>query len=107
MAKLARIIQLQVKKELGLYLTVGIGDNPAMAKMALDITAKHDFNLIGEWHFETIPQYLWPIQELDEVWSIGGRTAKKLKRLGILSMRDLALFDCSYARFTDRFFSAL
>lgn len=93
MAKLARIIQLQVKKELGLYLTVGIGDNPAMAKMALDITAKHDFNLIGEWHFETIPQYLWPIQELDEVWSIGGRTAKKLKRLGILSMRDLALFD--------------
>ena len=93
LAKLARIIQLQVKNELGLYITVGIGDNPAMAKMALDLTAKHAFSLIGEWHFETIPDVLWPIKQLDDVWSIGSRTAKKLRRLGILSMQDLALFD--------------
>lgn len=93
LAKLARIIQLEVKKELGLYLTVGIGDNPAMAKMALDLTAKHAFSLIGEWHFETIPDVLWPIKQLNGVWSIGSRTAKKLRRLGIMSMQDLALFD--------------
>ena len=93
LTKLARIIQLQVKKELGLYLTVGIGDNPAMAKMALDLTAKHAFSLIGEWHFETISDVLWPIKQLDDVWSIGSRTAKKLRRLGILSMQDLAFFD--------------
>lgn len=47
LTKLARVIQLQVKQELGLYLTVGIGDNPAMAKMALDLTAKYAFSLIG------------------------------------------------------------
>lgn len=96
--KLARIIQLKVKQTLGLYLTVGIGDTPVMAKLALDIQAKHDFNLIGEWHFETIPEHLWSITKLDDVWSIGKRTAKSLMRLGILSMRDLALADPYYLK---------
>ncbi|TYC50509.1 excinuclease ABC subunit A [Weissella muntiaci] len=90
MHKLARIIQLHVKRELGLYLTVGIGDTAAMAKMALDIESKHNHSLIGEWSFETIPDKLWPIEDLDEVWSIGRRTAKKLRQLGILSMGELA-----------------
>ncbi|TYC47890.1 excinuclease ABC subunit A [Weissella muntiaci] len=90
MHKLARIIQLHVKRELGLYLTVGIGDTAAMAKMALDIESKHNHSLIGEWSFETIPDKLWPIEDLDEVWSIGRRTAKKLRQFGILSMGDLA-----------------
>ncbi|MHC3983235.1 hypothetical protein WDV13_06030 [Weissella cibaria] len=93
LAKLARIIQLQVKKELGLYLTVGIGDNPAIAKMALDLTANHAFSLIGEWHFETIPDVLWPIKQPSDVWSIGCRTGKKFRRLDRFSMQDLALFD--------------
>ena len=48
MHKLAGIIQLHVKRELGLYLTVGIGDTAAMVKMALDIESKHNHSLIGE-----------------------------------------------------------
>ena len=80
-----------MKQALGLYLTVGIGDNPVMAKLALNIQAKHDFNLIGELHFETIPKHLWSITKLDDVWSIGKRTANSLMGLGIISMRDLAL----------------
>lgn len=96
--KLARIIQLKVKKELGLYLTVGIGDTIAMAKVALDIQAKHDFDLIGEWHFESLPEHLWPITKLDEIWSIGRKTAKKLNRLGIFSMYDLAMTNPYYLK---------
>ena len=90
---MARLIQETVHDATGIYLTVGIGDNPAMAKMALDISAKHNKDLIGEWHYETIPEHLWPITKLDDVWSIGSRTAKTLRRLGILSMRDLAAFN--------------
>ncbi|WP_419153706.1 Y-family DNA polymerase [Weissella viridescens] len=90
MPKLARIIQLEVKQKLGLYLTVGIGDNPTMAKLALDLEAKHNHSLIGEWHYETVPQKLWPINELSKVWSIGKRTAKTLNRMGIVTMGDLA-----------------
>lgn len=93
--KLTRIIQLKVKQALGLYLMV---DTTVMAKLALGIQAKHDFNLIGEWHFETIPKHLWSITKLDDVWSIGKRTAKSLIRLGILSMRDLALANPYYLK---------
>jgi DNA polymerase V len=93
MAKLARIIQLEVKNRLGLYLTVGIGDNPVQAKMALDISAKHAHSLIGEWHFETIPETLWQVDDISEVWSIGSSTARRLAKLRVHSMYDLAHID--------------
>lgn len=90
LSKLARLIQLEVRERLGFYLTVGIGDNPAMAKMALDITAKHNHSLIGEWHYEEIPDVLWPVTDFGDVWSIGNKTAFKLQNMGIHSMYDLA-----------------
>lgn len=98
MKRLARIIQLHVKRELGLYLTVGIGDTIAMAKMALDIESKHNHSLIGEWTFENLPSKLWPIQDIDEVWSIGRRTANTLKKLGVVSMGDLARMNSYYLK---------
>ncbi len=52
--KLARIIQITVRKELGLYLTVGIGQNPVRAKLALDLEAKKAKGLIGEWTYADI-----------------------------------------------------
>lgn len=91
--EVARKIQLDVKKELGLYVTVGIGDNPLLAKYALDIQAKHDFSLIGEWHYEDVPDKLWPITDLTSLCFIGKRTAKHLNDLGIHSMYDLAHSD--------------
>lgn len=90
MAKLARIIQLRVRDAVGVYLMVGIGDSPAMAKMALDITAKKAKTFIGEWSFETIPDFLWPVTDFDKVWSIGSKTAEKLQAWGITSMGELA-----------------
>lgn len=93
MPKLARIIQLEVKHKLGIYLTVGIGDNPVMAKLALDLEAKHNHSLISQWDYDSMPQKLWPITNLSDVWSIGQRTAKTLNKLGIYSMRDLAFYN--------------
>lgn len=90
MAKLARIIQLRVRDAVGVYLMVGIGDSPAMAKMALDITAKKAKTFIGEWSFEKIPDFLWPVTDFDKVWSIGSKTAEKLQAWGITSMGELA-----------------
>ncbi|SPS03630.1 Y-family DNA polymerase [Latilactobacillus sakei] len=83
-------IQLTVKKETGIYLTVGIGDNPLLAKLALDLEAKYNHSLIAEWHYEDVPDKLWPVTDLARVWSIGQRTATKLNQLQIHSMGDLA-----------------
>lgn len=83
-------IQKQVHDETGIYLTVGIGDTPVLAKLALDIEAKHAKSLTGVWHFEDVPNKLWPVTKLTDIWSIGTRTAQKLDLMGITSMYDLA-----------------
>lgn len=86
----ARQIQERVRKETGIYLTIGIGDSPVLAKIALDIEAKHSPSLIGNWHYEDVPQKLWSITKLDDVWSIGARTAKKLNAMNIYKIGDIA-----------------
>lgn len=92
-AEVARKIQIAVKNETGLYTTVGIGDNPTQAKIALDTQAKKAKSLIGELSQESIPDKLWPIDQLDSIWSIGKRTALKLETMGIHSMYELAHSD--------------
>lgn len=38
--ELARMIQIDVYQHTGIYTTVGIGDNPLLAKFALDLESK-------------------------------------------------------------------
>ena len=83
---MARQIQVRIRHELGLYTTVGIGENPTQAKLALDLQAKHDHELIGRLTYADFPEHIWPITDLTKVWSIGHRTAAHLNRLGIHSM---------------------
>ena len=88
--EVARLIQTTIRQKLGLYTTVGIGDNPLQAKLALDNYAKHNHDLIGEIHYETVPDMIWSIDELTDVWGIGPRMAKRLNRLKIHNMYELA-----------------
>lgn len=88
--EVARLIQEKVRTELGLYTTVGVGQNPLQAKLALDLLAKHNKSLIGSLSYDTFRANIWPITELTEVWSIGKRTEAHLNRIGIFSMSDLA-----------------
>ncbi|ASZ34979.1 excinuclease ABC subunit A (plasmid) [Lactiplantibacillus plantarum] len=88
--EVARLIQKTIRQQLGLYTTVGIGDNPVQAKLALDHYAKHNHELIGEIHYETVPDKIWSITELTDVWGIGPRMAKRLNRLQIHNMYELA-----------------
>lgn len=86
----ARRIQKTIRNRLGLYTTVGIGDNPVQAKLALDNYAKHNRDLIGEIHYETVPETVWVIKNLTDIWGIGPRMAKRLNRLQIHNMYELA-----------------
>ncbi|MSB65625.1 Y-family DNA polymerase [Leuconostoc lactis] len=86
----ARQIQERVRRETGIYLSIGIGDSPVLAKLALDLEAKKAKNLMGVWHYSDVPQKLWPITQLEDVWSIGRRRALQLHNMGIHSMYDLA-----------------
>lgn len=86
----AKLIQKTVHDELGLYTTVGIGENPVQAKIALDIYAKHNNDLIGEITYKTVSSKIWKIEHLTDVWGIGKRTEKRLNKLGITNMYELA-----------------
>ncbi|QIK58215.1 Y-family DNA polymerase [Erysipelothrix sp. HDW6A] len=88
--ELARIIQTKVFKETGIYTTVGIGDNPLLAKLALDNESKYNKNMKAEWRYEDIESKVWNIPELTDFWGIGSRTKKRLNALNIYSIKDLA-----------------
>ena len=87
--KMARIIQRVVYNHVGIYVTVGIGDNPLLAKLALDNGAKHSPDFIAEWRYDRVPDTSGSCL-LDRFCGIGRRMAKRLNRLGIDSVYELA-----------------
>lgn len=91
--KAAAVIQRAVFEELGLRTTVGIGENPLQAKLALDLFAKHAPNFQGRLSYHDFVARIWPRHDLTNIWSIGKKTAAKLNLLGINSVGDLAHTD--------------
>lgn len=91
--ELALDILEDVRKETGLTATCGIGPNMLLAKLSMDIEAKHNKDFIAKWTYDDIPNKLWPIHPLSKVWGIGPRMEVNLNRLGIYSVYDLAHYD--------------
>ena len=89
----AKMIQKQIKDELGIVTTIGIGPTLTLAKIALDNEAKNNKNGIAYWTFEDVPNKLWPIDNLSHVWSIGKKTVPLLAEIGINNLYQLAHFD--------------
>lgn len=91
-----RQIQHEVKEREQLVVTVGLGNNPLQAKLALDVYAKHNREFIGVITNNTVTQKIWSIPKLTDVWGINQRTAAHLKKLRINSVDDLAHADPFY-----------
>ncbi len=91
--QLASDILNDIKTSTGLCATCGIGPNMLLAKIAMDIEAKHNDHYIAKWTYEDIPTKLWNISPLSKVWGIGPRMEKKLNQLGIYNLYDLAHYD--------------
>ncbi|MBF7138791.1 Y-family DNA polymerase [Pediococcus pentosaceus] len=88
--EVAKKIQHKVRRQLGLYTTIGVGENPLQAKLALDNFAKKSNDLIGTITYNTVAQKVWMIPKLTDVWGIGRRTTERLQKLGINNMNELA-----------------
>lgn len=78
--------------------TVGIGPNPLMSKVALDIEAKKNKDGIAYWKYEDVPEKIWPIRPLSKFWGISHKTEVKLNRKGIHDMGDLAQYPLKYLK---------
>ena len=79
-----------VMKETGITATAGIGTNLYLAKVAMDIVAKHVDDHIGILNEISYRQQLWDYRPLSDFWRIGSRTEKKLAGYGIHTMGDIA-----------------
>lgn len=86
-------IMEDVLSEVGIPATCGIGTNLYLAKIALDITAKHAPDRIGELDEDSYCRTLWDYRPLTDFWRIGPGIARRLEGLGIFTMRGLATAD--------------
>lgn len=87
-------IQNEIRKETGIFSTVGMSNsNPLLAKLALDNEAKKTPTMRANWSYEDVEKKVWNIENLTDFWGIGNRTAKRLNKLFIYSVRDLANSD--------------
>ena len=88
--KLAQTIIKDIYKTYGITATAGIGTNMYLAKIALDITAKHSATNIGYLDEEKYKKELWNHKPLTDFWQIGHGTERRLNKLRLYDMYDVS-----------------
>lgn len=91
--QLTRKILNDIYDTLGLSATAGIGTNLYLAKVALDITAKHTKENIAYLDEEIFKETLWHHQPLMDFWHIGPGIQKRLFNMGIYDMYGITKAD--------------
>lgn len=92
---LAMKLVREVLKETGITATAGIGTNLYLAKIAMDIVAKHmppdqDGVRIAALDEMRYRRKLWAHTPITDFWRVGKGYAEKLANMGLYSMGDIA-----------------
>ena len=93
--ELAMAIIREVLRQTGITAPAGIGTNLYLAKVAMDIVAKHvnpdkDGVRIAELDERTYREKLWCHQPLTDFWRVGRGLTRRLEKLGCHTMGDIA-----------------
>lgn len=88
--EIGRMIIDEIFHETGITAACGIGTNLYLAKVALDITAKHVKDHIGILDEDSFCEQLWNHTPLTDFWRFGSGTVNRLRRYGVQNMGDLA-----------------
>ncbi len=93
----ARMLIKDVLDTTGITATAGIGTNMYLAKIAMDIEAKHipadkDGVRIAELNEMSYREKLWSHRPLTDFWRVGKGYANKLEKYGIYTMGDVARY---------------
>ena len=93
--ELARTIILDILETTGITAAAGLGTNLYLAKVAMDIEAKHvpadDCGVrIAELDEMSYRQALWTHRPLTDFWRVGKGYASKLEAHGLYTMGDIA-----------------
>lgn len=98
---LAKSLINEVLASTGITATVGLGTNLYLAKIAMDIGAKHcepdeDGTRIAELDEMSYRRQLWCHTPITDFWRVGRGTAARLKAHGMCTMGDVARRSVTY-----------
>ena len=91
--EMAELLMREVYERVGVRATAGVGPNMYLAKIAMDIIAKHADDFIGVLDYASFREKLWDYKPLTDFWRIGRKTAEKFEKIGITTMRGIATMD--------------
>ena len=80
----------ELNKSLHIPSSAGIGTNMYLAKIALDITAKHSPDFIGLLDENTYKEKLWHHRPITDFWQVSRGTEERLRKHGIYDMYGVA-----------------
>ena len=84
-----------IYKQTGITATAGIGTNLFLAKVAMDVVAKHTkpnkYGVrIAKLDEMTYRKQIWHHKPITDIWRVGKGIAKRLEKYGIYTMGDIA-----------------
>ena len=91
--QIANMLIDDVYNTYGITATVGVATNLFLAKVALDISAKHRKTNIAYLDEESFKELLWNHTPLTDFWQIGRGTVDRLKKHNIFTMEDISKAD--------------
>ena len=88
--ELGRKIMQDILDTTGIPAACGVGTNLYLAKVALDIMAKHETDRIASLDEKLYRKRLWNHRPLTDFWRVGRGTVERLSNMGICTMEEIA-----------------
>ena len=99
--ELALLFKQKVLEQTHIHATVGLGTNLFLAKVALDVLAKHAPQGIGVLNEELFKEKIWHHQPITDIWQIGKGIASRLHKYGVVDLHGITTIpeECWYKEF--------
>lgn len=91
--QLAAMLMNAVFQQTHITATAGVGTNLFLAKIALDIMAKHAPDHIGVLDEQSFREKLWHHRPLTDFWNVGPGIARRLEKYGVRDLHGVAHMD--------------
>ncbi len=87
--ELALLFKQKVLEQTHIHATVGLGSNLFLAKVALDVLAKHEPQGIGVLNEELFKEKIWHHRPITDIWQIGKGIASRLHKYGVVDLHGI------------------
>ncbi|MEG2478160.1 Y-family DNA polymerase [Gordonibacter sp.] len=91
--ELAHLLMAAVLEETGICASAGIGTNLFLAKVAMDVTAKHVPDHIGYLDEEEFKRLIWHHRPITDIWNVGPGIANRLAKYHVFDLAGVVAMD--------------